>query len=95
MTSHDVRKLKTCCLCQGLGIYKPLNPSIGWPLVLCLHSENVPKNQLKFAHPSCYLEEMGIGKLLTFPKQELNQIRLCDVPMRAMQAILKHFKDGQ
>lgn len=95
MTSHDVRKLKACCLCQGLGIYNPSNPSIGWPLVICVHSDAVPKNQRKFAHPKCYLEEMGIGKLLSMPTRELNAIRMCDVPKRAMQAILRNINAGQ
>lgn len=94
MTSHDVRKLKTCCLCQGLGIHNPSNPSIGWPLVICVHSDVVPRNQRTYAHPKCYLEEMGIRKLVSLPVQELRTIRLCDVPMRAMQAILKHFKEA-
>jgi hypothetical protein len=90
MTSHDVRKLKTCCLCQGVGIYRPLNPSIGWPLVLCLHSAVVPLRDRKYAHPSCYLEEMGISKLLTLSMSELGYVRMCDVPLKAMSAILKH-----
>jgi hypothetical protein len=94
MTSHDVRKLQTCVLCKGLGIHRPVNPGIGWPLVICVHSDAVQKKWRSYAHPSCYLEEMGIRKLLSLPVQELRTIRICDVPMRAMQAILKQFKDA-
>lgn len=89
MTSHDVRSLKLCCLCQGFGIHRPKDPTVDVPLVVCLHSEGVASQHRRFAHPRCYLRQMGIAKLLTLAGGEIDSIRLCDVSRTTMQAILK------
>lgn len=89
MTSHDVRSLRQCCLCHDLGAYRPKSAGINWPIVVCLHSDIISPPDRKYAHPNCYLQEMGLRKLLSLPIAELNNIRLCDVPPRTMQAILR------
>ena len=89
MTSHDVRRLKTCCLCQNLGINLPANPGIEFPLVICIHSDAVVRKQRKYVHPLCYVREMGTDKLLTLPQKELDSIRLCDVTVGIMRRLLR------
>lgn len=82
ITSHDVRRMRVCYLCKKLGIYKPKNADVKMALVIQV------SNRLRlYAHPRCF-EKLGRPKLLALPLKELAHIRLCDVSMRTMQAIL-------
>ncbi len=89
MNSHDVRKLRICLLCKGLGIYKPSGHiAEAIQIIVCL-TPDAKRGQRQFAHPRCYMEEMGAVKLLSLPADELSHIRLCDVPRRTMQLLLQ------
>jgi len=88
MNSKDVRRMRVCCLCQAIGVHQPQSDT-PLPIVISIHSENVPKKEHKYVHPNCYIEEMGIANLLTLDYKELQHIRMCDVPMYAMIKILK------
>jgi hypothetical protein len=88
MNSHDVRRLRVCCLCQELGIHRPNNIGTNFSLVICIHTTNVPNRERKYAHPNCYVKEMGVGKLLALPRAELDEIRLCDVPVGVMRKLV-------
>ena len=86
MNCHDARKLRICCLCMTLGAYK--SEVYIAPTVVKLNPEAAKKNW-QFAHPRCYMEEMGTAKLLTLSEVELRFIRISDVPVRTMQRILQ------
>jgi hypothetical protein len=88
MNSKDVRRMRICCLCQTVGVHRPIS-NTPLPIVISIHSDRVPKKRHKFVHPICYLEEMGIGNLLILDYRELQHIRMCDVPMYAMIKLLK------
>ena len=78
MNSHDVRRLKVCRECSQIGMYRPRNPEVPWPLVVQVENG-------EFAHPGC----MRTKAILKLPDTELGAIRLSDVSRRTMQAILK------
>ena len=85
LTAHDVRKLRVCILCKELGIYRPNKPLIDIPTVV-----NVQKTGgTQFCHPICYYNEMGRAALCALPDAELNYIRLSDVGVKIMSAIVK------
>jgi len=88
MNSHEVRKIKLCILCQGAGIYQPTDPTVEFPLVICVHSEEVPKRDRRYVHPRCYINKMGLKKLLTLPMRELETVRMGDVTKRTMRHLL-------
>jgi hypothetical protein len=88
VNSHSVRKLRTCCLCSDLGIYKP-SEVVPMPLVICIHGDAVPPKQRSYVHPRCYLKKMGRAKLLSMPDEELGEIRICDVAPSLLRAIMK------
>ena len=56
--------------------------------MVCLDSEAVPRRQRKYAHPSCYITQEGIPKLLSLPVEELREIRISDVDPEVISAIL-------
>lgn len=88
MTSHDVRKMHVCSQCGKVGIYKPSQPDIEVPLLICTNSLRAPGRVADYQHPRCYEKKMGRAKLLAVSLRELAEIRMCDVSVRTMVAIL-------
>jgi hypothetical protein len=86
---HEVRKLRVCLLCSKVGIHKPSDPTTAIPLLICVHSDAVPKRDRSDVHPRCYIRKMGARKLVTLAASELEAIRMSDVPKRVMKAILR------
>jgi hypothetical protein len=85
VSAHDVRKLSTCCLCGHLDF-------VGAGLIRLLVDGYTPRpteSKPQVAHPRCYLHEMGLKKLLSISFAELATVRICDVPPKTVQAILK------
>jgi hypothetical protein len=97
-----IRALRTCAICQKIGIYQPEH-TLPIPLVVCIHSSEtqpytVPKKQRTYCHPRCYIDSFtarksdGVAKLLTLHTNELEHIRIGDVPMPTVKRILKELE---
>ena len=85
MKAHDVRRMRTCCLCRELGV-------IGGNLIrLYLSDQNLSTHQLKnmsTAHPECYRKERGTAALLRLHPDQLGTVRIADVPPWVLRRIL-------
>lgn len=98
LTVKDVRNLKVCVFCEEVGIYQPQHSELNIPLLVCMHSTEttpltVPKSRRSFAHPRCHIEYFkGPGKLLTLHRDELEHIRISDVPRSVMMKLLKELE---
>jgi hypothetical protein len=80
MTSHDVRKMHTCTVCGRIGFYAL--PGCDENCLVVAASEGT------YAHPRCFRAKHGLNALLALPKTELESVRLCDVSVATMAAIV-------
>jgi len=77
MTSRDVRRMRICQKCGGVGIHKPHDYTVALELILEVDS--------RYTHVRC----METSDILRLPDDEIKHIRICDVSTRAMQAIMQ------
>ena len=86
MNAHSVRRMRICCLCRDLGMYKASEPGLG--SVVCVNPEE-PRQWWRYVDPRCYIAEHSLWQFLSFvPRDELGAVRLSDVTPEIMQAIL-------
>lgn len=84
MNSHDVRNLRECQVCRGLGAHLSKNSTIR-PVIK--YSKHVGVEG--YAHPDCYVRRHGTFALLAgATKEELSTIRICDVSRYVMKKVL-------
>lgn len=95
LTSHEVRRLRVCCICQQIGIYQPTRAEVDVPTVVMVNSTREQASTVKnerqksYCHPRCYIKRMGAAKLLGLHDSELNHIRMDDVPDYVMRRLMK------
>jgi hypothetical protein len=89
LTSHDVRRIKVCSQCGSIGIYKPKRSEVEVPLVICTNSLRANGKVADYQHIECYAPGERFTKLALLPLEELQAIRMCDVSMKTMKALLK------
>jgi hypothetical protein len=83
-TSHDVRRLHLCSECGEIGaVGVELANRINAPLVMTTGRQ-------QWAHPRC----MRIEHLVLLSREQLGEIRLCDVDPHTMETILLAFRNG-
>lgn len=76
--AHDVRRLRQCPLCGQLGDSADMLAQSGG-------SANA-----KHVHGRCWLAEYGLVSLLQQPPEQLLRLRLSDIGVDAMRAVLDH-----
>jgi hypothetical protein len=89
LTAHDVRRIKVCSQCGAIGIYKPKRSEVEVPLVICTNPLRANGKVADYQHIECYAPGERVKKLALLPMQELQAIRMCDVSMKTMRALLK------
>jgi hypothetical protein len=83
-TSHDVRKLHVCDECGKLGASSSaLATRIDTTILM-------KTGRQSWMHPGC----MRIEHLVLLSREQLGEIRLCDVDARTMETILLAFGNG-
>lgn len=84
MKAHDVRHLCVCSGCHRLADDRETvnrdHPVWG-----------ASKWEWKYTswHPQCYYVQFGAQNVLCLPQSERDKIRLCDVPINVMKALLR------
>lgn len=86
MTCHEVRKMHLCSVCGNVGIHAPKDSTTELEIVIAVSGV--------YAHPRCYQRKYGLKGLLSVEDGELENIRLCDVSLRTMVALVRRGKNG-
>lgn len=71
--AHDVRLLRTCAICDGLG----------------LEPEMIRYDGGTHVHPACYYKTHGEGHVLRLMNDDLAKFRISDVPTEVMKKMLR------
>lgn len=71
--AHDLRRLRPCAICGGVGLVEDMAGFDAGTLV----------------HLSCYFETFGEAKFLKLPEVDLRKTRVSDVPFETMEKLLK------
>lgn len=83
-TVADVRRLGACCYCKRLA--QRGNGAI------TIEVDRTPSGRVRrreIAHPKCYINHFGVARLIAYiPIEELETIRIGDVPRATMKAVL-------
>ena len=73
--AHDVRHLRTCVWCGGLGDDRNM-------------VEIAPTRYEERWHPRCFFEEWGESYVLELRHQHQMKFRLCDIPKSLMKKLV-------
>jgi hypothetical protein len=79
MNAHDVRRLRLCTKCGGLG-YKRRMLELPAPLDVLREGQ--------WWHGQCFIDAKGIDALLNMPRDQIGCLALDDIGVKAMTAVL-------
>lgn len=75
-TAHDVRKLRLCAICNGVGHLDRLLTLPGWPTGNLYHGE-------------CAVRMLDRAEVLALPESELRKLTLADTGMDLMREMVE------
>jgi hypothetical protein len=80
-TAHDIRTMKSCACCGGLGHTHNMVHDY-------MHEIGAPQSKKVYAHGRCFIEVFGLTLFLNLPQAETDKMQLNDVGIDVMRILV-------